>query len=84
MPATIGFLVIDAELVLRGLEAVFDSGGEVRAAGSERAQRMELGRTRAAELQLSGISPGHPLGPTGGRILPNMLREMQHRHGRYG
>jgi len=32
----------------------------------------------------SGISLGHPVGATGGRILATLLREMQRRHARYG
>lgn len=32
----------------------------------------------------SGISLGHPIGATGGRILANLLREMQRRNVRYG
>jgi len=32
----------------------------------------------------SGISLGHPIGATGGRILANLLREMQRRDERYG
>ena len=32
----------------------------------------------------SGISLGHPIGATGGRILANLLRELQRRGGRYG
>jgi acetyl-CoA C-acetyltransferase len=32
----------------------------------------------------SGISLGHPIGATGGRILANLTREMQRRGGRYG
>lgn len=32
----------------------------------------------------SGISLGHPIGATGGRILANLLREMHRRDGRYG
>ncbi|TVV77285.1 acetyl-CoA C-acetyltransferase [Sphingomonas solaris] len=32
----------------------------------------------------SGISLGHPIGATGGRILATMLREMQRREVRYG
>jgi acetyl-CoA C-acetyltransferase len=32
----------------------------------------------------SGISLGHPIGATGGRILANLLREMQRREVRYG
>ena len=32
----------------------------------------------------SGISLGHPIGSTGGRILANLLRELQRRDGKYG
>jgi acetyl-CoA C-acetyltransferase len=32
----------------------------------------------------SGISLGHPIGATGGRILANLLRELGRRDGRYG
>jgi acetyl-CoA C-acetyltransferase len=32
----------------------------------------------------SGISLGHPVGATGGRILATMLREMRRRGSRYG
>ena len=32
----------------------------------------------------SGISLGHPIGATGGRILANLLREMDRRRSRYG
>jgi acetyl-CoA C-acetyltransferase len=32
----------------------------------------------------SGISLGHPVGATGGRILATLLREMQRRDARYG
>ena len=32
----------------------------------------------------SGISLGHPIGATGGRILANLLREMDRREARYG
>ena len=32
----------------------------------------------------SGISLGHPIGATGGRILANLTREMQRRDIRYG
>ena len=32
----------------------------------------------------SGISLGHPIGATGGRILANLTREMQRREARYG
>ena len=31
----------------------------------------------------SGISLGHPIGATGGRILATMLNELQRRQGRY-
>ena len=32
----------------------------------------------------SGISLGHPIGATGGRILANLLRELDRREGTYG
>jgi acetyl-CoA C-acetyltransferase len=32
----------------------------------------------------SGISLGHPIGATGGRILANLLNELKRRDGRYG
>jgi acetyl-CoA C-acetyltransferase len=32
----------------------------------------------------SGISLGHPIGATGGRILANLLRELSRREGQYG
>ena len=32
----------------------------------------------------SGISLGHPVGATGGRILATLLREMERRGSRYG
>jgi acetyl-CoA C-acetyltransferase len=32
----------------------------------------------------SGISLGHPIGATGGRILATLLRELDRREGRYG
>lgn len=32
----------------------------------------------------SGISLGHPIGATGGRILANLARELRRREGRYG
>jgi len=32
----------------------------------------------------SGISLGHPIGATGGRILANLMRELRRRDGRYG
>ena len=32
----------------------------------------------------SGISLGHPIGATGGRILANLVHELRRRGGRYG
>ena len=32
----------------------------------------------------SGISLGHPIGATGGRIMATMLSELKRRKGRYG
>ena len=32
----------------------------------------------------SGISLGHPIGATGGRILANLMNELQRREARYG
>jgi acetyl-CoA C-acetyltransferase len=32
----------------------------------------------------SGISLGHPIGATGGRILANLMRELDRREGKYG
>ena len=32
----------------------------------------------------SGISLGHPVGATGGRMLATLARELQHREARYG
>ena len=32
----------------------------------------------------SGISLGHPIGATGGRVLANLLRELDRRGARYG
>ncbi len=47
--------------------------------------RWGLGRRRpAAQLNGSGISLGHPIGATGGRILATLLRELDRREGRYG
>ena len=43
--------------------------------------------TRALErlnVNGSGISLGHPIGATGGRILANLMRELDRREGRYG
>lgn len=41
-------------------------------------------RNEILNVNGSGISLGHPIGATGGRILANMLREMQRRDARYG
>ncbi len=46
---------------------------------SENDSRMEM-----LNVNGSGISLGHPIGATGGRILANMVREMQRRDARYG
>ncbi len=47
-----------------------------------------LGLTAADHERLnvhgSGISLGHPIGATGGRILATLLRELDRREGRYG
>ena len=32
----------------------------------------------------SGLSPGHPVGATGGRILSPLLREMERREAHFG
>jgi acetyl-CoA C-acetyltransferase len=37
-----------------------------------------------ANVNGSGISPGHPVGATGGRILATLSREMVRRDARYG
>jgi acetyl-CoA C-acetyltransferase len=49
-------------------------------------QAMGLGADDQARLNVhgSGISLGHPVGATGGRILATMLREMDRREARYG
>ncbi len=46
----------------------------------------EFGATDFARFNVngSGISLGHPIGATGGRILANLLREMERRQVRYG
>jgi acetyl-CoA C-acetyltransferase len=46
---------------------------------SENDSRMEL-----LNVNGSGISLGHPIGATGGRILANLTREMQRREARFG
>jgi acetyl-CoA C-acetyltransferase len=42
------------------------------------------GRNDLLNVNGSGISLGHPIGATGGRILANLLRELGRREGRYG
>jgi acetyl-CoA C-acetyltransferase len=42
------------------------------------------GRNAILNVNGSGISLGHPIGATGGRILANLLRELHRRDGRYG
>ncbi|MBV8238858.1 MAG: acetyl-CoA C-acetyltransferase [Sphingomonas sp.] len=42
------------------------------------------GRRDILNVNGSGISLGHPIGATGGRILANLTRELQRRGGRYG
>ncbi|HMO74170.1 MAG TPA: acetyl-CoA C-acetyltransferase [Sphingopyxis sp.] len=46
---------------------------------SEDDSRMEM-----LNVNGSGISLGHPIGATGGRILANLTRELKRRGGRYG
>ncbi len=42
------------------------------------------GRREILNVNGSGISLGHPIGATGGRILANLTRELVRRDGRYG
>ncbi len=42
------------------------------------------GRHDVLNVNGSGISLGHPIGATGGRILANLTRELVRRQGRYG
>ncbi|WP_257548408.1 acetyl-CoA C-acetyltransferase [Sphingopyxis sp. DBS4] len=42
------------------------------------------GRNEILNVNGSGISLGHPIGATGGRILANLTRELIRRNGRYG
>lgn len=42
------------------------------------------GRRDILNVNGSGISLGHPIGATGGRILANLTRELHRRGGRYG
>ena len=42
------------------------------------------GRNDILNVNGSGISLGHPIGATGGRILANLTRELVRREGRYG
>jgi acetyl-CoA C-acetyltransferase len=44
----------------------------------------EDSRMEMLNVNGSGISLGHPIGATGGRILANLTREMQRREARYG
>jgi acetyl-CoA C-acetyltransferase len=50
------------------------------------ARDMGLGADDHARMNVngSGISLGHPLGATGGRILATLLHEMDRREARYG
>jgi acetyl-CoA C-acetyltransferase len=50
------------------------------------AQEWKLGRDDMARLNVngSGISLGHPVGATGGRILATLVHEMHRRQARYG
>jgi acetyl-CoA C-acetyltransferase len=41
-------------------------------------------RREVLNVNGSGISLGHPIGATGGRILANLTRELHRRQGRYG
>jgi len=41
-------------------------------------------RNEMLNVNGSGISLGHPIGATGGRILANLMRELHRRNGRYG
>src|SRR3546814_16849832 len=41
-------------------------------------------RNEILNVNGSGISLGHPIGATGGRILANLTRELVRRDGRYG
>lgn len=41
-------------------------------------------RNEILNVNGSGISLGHPIGATGGRILANLTRELERRKGRYG
>ncbi len=42
------------------------------------------GRNAILNVNGSGISLGHPIGATGGRILANLMRELERREGRFG
>ena len=57
----------------------------LRAAGSGRAQGLGLEHS-ATQLNVngSGISFGHPIGATGGRILANLMHELKRTKGKYG
>ena len=58
----------------------------VRRAGARRACASGSSARRLERVNVngSGISLGHPVGATGGRILANLLRELDRREARYG
>ena len=49
-----------------------------------RAWKFEPADFERMNVHGSGISLGHPVGATGGRILATLLREMDRRQARYG
>ena len=58
----------------------------IRCAGARMFPRLGLSPADLERVNVngSGISLGHPIGATGGRILANLLREMDRRGSRYG
>ena len=58
----------------------------VRRAGIACLREWKLGEADLERVNVngSGISLGHPIGATGGRILANLLRELDRRGARYG
>ena len=52
--------------------------------GCFRGWELSGGDLERVNVNGSGISLGHPIGATGGRILANLLREMDRRGSRYG
>lgn len=46
--------------------------------------KLASGDLERVNVNGSGISLGHPIGATGGRILANLLRELDRRDARYG